>query len=275
MDSYYFELTVKPSAFPERFLDFINDIFPFTIEELDNTIILRSADDDLEDISWAIKAYAEALAEALGSEVTVNCTIEKKENIDWIKKYQQSVQPIEVGEFYIHPSWDEPKSDLLNVVIDPALAFGSGHHPTTASCLEAISSYVNKESFVLDVGCGSGILGIAAAKKGAVVDLCDTDAEAMIHTKENFEKNGVKYHNSWQGSMNKATQSYDVVIANIVADVLGMISSDIFKGLKDDGVVILSGILDKYEEKVIKSYKKFKLKERITKDEWVTLIMTK
>jgi ribosomal protein L11 methyltransferase len=275
MNTSYFELTVTPSAFPELFNDFINEIFSEPVEELDNSFILRSQEDIFEDIQWAIESYVTALNEKFDENISVLFAQAEKENEDWIKSYQDGVAPIEVGSFYIHPSWHEAKDDKLNIVIDPALAFGSGHHPTTATCLKAIEKYVHKDSFVVDVGCGSGILAIACAKRDAKVDLCDTDIESVDSSRENFEKNGVRYNSVWQGSINNATESYDVIVANIVADVLTFIANDIYKKLKDDGVVILSGILDKYEEKVIHSYRKFEVSERIPQDEWVTLVMKK
>lgn len=274
MNPHYNELTVLPSHSPQLFLDFINEIFPDTIEELDDTIIIRS-EEDLSDIEWAIQTYAQELAKALDQEVTVQTAIEVKSNEDWIKSYQQGVEPVSVGSFYIHPSWYEPKESAINIMIDPALAFGSGHHPTTAGCLEAIDTYVKADQKVVDVGCGSGILGIAAAKKRALVDLCDTDDEAVKYSKENFENNNVSYSNIWEGSISKAPQKYDLIIANIVADVLGFIANDIYKQLNDNGLVILSGILDKYEQNVLNSYSKFTLVEKKHLDEWVTLVMKK
>ena len=275
MNTSYFELTVTPSESPELFNDFINEIFTEPVEEYKDSYILRSTENVFQDTIWAIEAYVEALNDSFNKNITVAFSQEEKENVDWIKKYQDAVTPIEVGDFYIHPSWHEAKAGKNNILIDPALAFGSGHHPTTATCLEAIDTYVKKDALVVDVGCGSGILSIACAKKDAKVDLCDTDADSVSSTKENFEKNGVKFVNIWEGSIGTAPSSYDVIIANIVADVLTFIANDIYKKLNKDGVIILSGILDKYEQKVIQSYRKFEIKQRILKDEWVTLVMTK
>lgn len=275
MNTSYFELTVTPSELPELFNDFINEIFPEPVEELKNTFILRAQENIFEDIIWAINEYALALNEALEKNISVSFSQAEKDNEDWIKTYQDGVAPIEVGEFYIHPSWHETKEGKLNILIDPALAFGSGHHPTTATCLKAIDSYISKGTSVVDVGCGSGILAIACAKKGAVVDLCDTDIESVESSKDNFDKNGVAFNKIWQGSINNATIKYEVVIANIVADVLTFIANDIYKKLEDNGVAILSGILDKYEEKVIHSYRKFEVSERICEGEWVSLVMKK
>lgn len=275
MNTSYFELTVTPSQSPELFTDFINEIFPDPVEEDKKSFILRSTENDFEDLKWAIENFTQALNENFNKNITLSMREQEKENIDWIAKYQEGVTPIAVGDFYIHPSWHEPQSGKKNILIDPALAFGSGHHPTTATCLKAIDTYVKAGKKIVDVGCGSGILSIAAALNKADVDLCDTDIDSVEASKSNFEKNGVEFRNIWQGSISDAKQSYDVIIANIVADVLTFIANDIYKKLENDGVVILSGILDKYEEKVIHSYRKFSVKERICEGEWVTLVMIK
>jgi ribosomal protein L11 methyltransferase len=202
-------------------------------------------------------------------------SLEEKENKDWIKSYQDSVQPIEAGKFYIFPSWYEPKENFINIKIDPTLAFGSGHHGTTFSCLTAISTYVSADHSVIDVGCGSGILGLACKKLGASVELCDTDPVSVDSCKENFALNNEKYDKLWEGSIDKATATYDVVIANIIVDVLKFIAKDLKSACKDNGLLILSGILDKKENIVLESYKDLTLIERKVKDEWVTLIYNK
>lgn len=201
--------------------------------------------------------------------------LEQKENIDWIKAYQNSIEPIEAGKFYIFPSWYEPKEDFINIKIDPALAFGSGHHATTFSCLEAISEYVGAGSSVIDVGCGSGILGLACKKLGANVELCDTDPLSVESCKENFKLNEETYDKLWEGSIDKAESTYNVVIANIIADVLRFIAKDLKSACKEDGILILSGILDKKENLVVEAFKELTLVKRILKDEWVTLVYKK
>jgi ribosomal protein L11 methyltransferase len=152
------------------------------------------------------------------------------------------------------------------------LAFGSGHHATTFSCLEAIGKYVNPNDRVIDVGCGSGILGLACVKVGANVDLCDTDPLSVSSAEENFELNSESYNTLWEGSVDKSDGKYNVVIANIIADVLRFISKDLKKASKSGGLIILSGILDKKEALVKESFKDLELKDRVLKDEWVTLV---
>ena len=178
-----------------------------------------------------------------------------------------------MGKFYIHPTWSEASKTLENIKIDPALAFGTGHHPTTASCLKAVSTHVKPGMEVVDVGCGSGILALAASKLGAVVDLCDTDIISVDNSKDNFALNEATYREMWEGSITSTDKTYDLVIANIVADVLIFIAKDLKKATKNK--LILSGILDKYEEKVQKKFSDMTCVERIVDGEWISLVMEK
>jgi len=272
MQEYYFELVVKLSSHHSLFSDFLSDTLPVGFEETEDGFIVRS-EDELDTIVWGLEQFNEALQKALTQTIELECKQTKKKNSDWVKEYQQSIKPLQIDKFYIHPTWNEPNSELINIVIDPALAFGTGHHPTTASSLRAIAKYVNKNSSVLDVGCGSGILGVGAAKLGADVDACDTDLVCVQNSLENASLNDIEFKNIWEGSCSLAKDNYDVVVANIVADVLTFIANDLKKVLKDDGILILSGILDKYEKKVLGFYKDYKILERIAQEEWVTLIL--
>ena len=253
MSKYYFELTLKPDTNYELFLDLLNSITTDAIEELDDLIF------GMNEFITALNAKCEII-------------YEKKENIDWIKQYQDSVKAVEVGSFYIRPQWEEKKDGKIDIIINPALSFGSGHHETTSSCIQAIDEFVNEGQTVLDVGTGSGILAIAAAKKGCIVDICDTDEVCVIDTKSNFELNGVKINDSWIGSTNKTTKKYDVVIANIVADVLVVIASDLKKCLNENGVLIISGILDKHINRVLSKFNDLEQIKLIHKNEWMSVV---
>jgi len=269
-DSYY-ELSVTlQDDFVEFIADFIANIYGDALELGQGKIIVRSE----SDLTY-VKDALVSLSGTLGDIIKMGYTLEEKENIDWIKSYQDSIKPIEAGKFYIFPSWYEPKEDFINIKIDPALAFGSGHHATTFSCLEAISSYVDASKSVIDVGCGSGILGLACKKLGSKIELCDTDPLSVKSCKENFELNKENYDKLWEGSINKSNKSYDTVIANIIADVLKYIAKDLKLACKEEGLLILSGILDKKENLVVESFKEFTLVKRTLKDEWVTLVYKK
>ena len=274
MQESYYELTVSVSSHIDLFRDFLDDTVNVGFEEVDNGFIIRS-EDNLETISWGLDQFASALCKALSTNIECECAQKKLKNNDWIEVYQKSIQPIEIEKFYIHPTWDEPSTKLINIEIDPALAFGTGHHPTTASALRAISKYVKPNSKVLDVGCGSGILGVGAIKLGAIVDACDTDPVSVENTLQNAKLNKIRFAYVWEGSCSRTKETYDVVVANIVADVLTFIAKDLKSATKESGILILSGILDKYENKVLKFYKDFKILETITRDEWVTIILQK
>lgn len=274
MEDCYYELVVKVSAHQELYADFLSDTLPIGFEEFDGGFIIRS-EEELDTIVWGLEQFTEALQKALGMPIDIECTQQKLKNSDWVEAYQKSIEPLQIDDFYIHPTWDAPREDLINIAIDPALAFGTGHHPTTASSLRAVGKYVKEGQSVIDVGCGSGILGIGAIKLGAKVDACDTDPVSVANTLENAQINGVAFENLWEGSCSLAKNRYDVVVANIVADVLTFIANDLKKVLKPEGVLILSGILDKYESKVMNHYKDCEMLERIQQDEWITLVLKK
>ena len=272
MQEHYYELVVKVSSHLPLFSDFLSDTVAVGFEEIDDGFIIRS-EDSLETIEWGLEQFQEALQKALNETIELECTHTQQKNNDWIKEYQDSVQPIAIDKFYIHPTWDEPSPKLINIAIDPALAFGTGHHPTTASALKAISKYVKSEDTLLDVGCGSGILGIGAMKLGAIVDACDTDIVSVENSVVNAELNEEKFHKIWEGSCSLTDKKYDIVVANIVADVLTFIAKELKMALKEDGILVISGILDKYEKKVLNFYKDCEVVERIAQDEWLTFIL--
>ncbi len=274
MADTYHELTVTPSGHLDLFLDALQSLFPDAIEVNDRSLIIRSEEPVQPLIEGAVR-FAEILSERLGERVEVRTHVEVKPNIDWIERYRASIRPVEVEDFYVYPSWEIPKEGKRNIMIDPALAFGSGHHETTASCLQALSEYVQRGDEVLDVGCGSGILGIAASMLGATVDACDTDPLAVENAAKNFALNDVSVRRIWEGSAAMSDRDYDVVVANIVADVLRMIAPDLKKRTKEGGLLILSGILDTKEADIEKAFGDMRLVRTIANNEWRTKIYRK
>ncbi len=273
MKRYYYEYKITPSAFFEEIESFLMDRFYNGIEEVNGSLILRS-EEPLDGIMEQLREYTESLEELFGQKIELDIQKSQKANEDWIEKYKKSITPVEVGEFYIYPSWHSPKEGKINIQIEPALAFGSGHHETTSGCLEAIGKYVKKGDRFLDVGCGSGILAIAAAKKGAVVDICDTDELAIQEAKKNFSLNEAEFEDAWIGSAGQAQRKYDIVTANIVADVLRMIRRDLIDATKEGGLLILSGIIEKYREDILGNFD-LPLIEEFKKGEWSTMILRK
>ncbi len=272
MQEHYYELVVTVSSHHELFADFLADTLPIGFEETDDGFIIRS-ENELDTISWGLEQFGEALQKALGTSVGLECTQKKLQSNDWVESYKNSIEPLAIDKFYIHPTWTDNHPKLINIVIDAALAFGTGHHPTTASSLRAIAKYTHGGDKVLDVGCGSGILGIGAMQLGAMVDACDTDPVSVENSIKNAKLNKLEFHSIWEGSASNLDEKYNIVVANIVADVLTFIANDLKKVLAEDGILILSGILDKYEEKVLNFYKDCRIIEKIAQDEWVTLVL--
>ena len=266
MNEYYYQLIVTPDDRPELFAEILLDMVQNAIEEKEGSLIVRDSD-PLDDIAWAIEKFGEKIGIGISTQQT------KERNEDWIDKYKASVKPISVGNFYIRPQWENPKEHMIDIIINPALAFGSGHHETTYSCLQMINDYVKKDDTLLDVGCGSGILSIAAAKLGARVDICDTDEVAVKSAQENFTRNQIDFAECWVGSVQNAPRTYDVVVANIIADVLLLLHNDLKKAVNQGGILILSGIIDKYIDQILEKYKDFETLETIQNKEWYTLVL--
>ena len=199
-------------------------------------------------------------------------------NEDWENNWKQYFHPIPVGnKLLIRPTWEDEFDPQGRAVlnIEPGLAFGTGTHETTRLCLETLENYIKPGVTVLDIGCGSGILAIASLLLGAEKAVgVDIDALAVKTAKENGEVNNLyePEYTVFQGNLtDKVEGKFDVVVANIVADVIIMFCADVAKFMKDCGVFITSGIIDTREQDVIDAFDKygFKIKARHTKGGWV------
>lgn len=274
MTEHYYELSIKPTSEYALFLDLITDIYHNAIEESDGTIIIRD-EEPLEDVEWGVRELQTALQKKLKKDIEVDITRERKDNQDWIDIYQKSIQPVEIYPFYIRASWHEPKSSLTNIIIDPALAFGSGHHESTHACIEIINSLDLKGKKTLDVGCGSGILSIVAALNGADISLCDSDGLAITESSKNLKLNGIEKYAIKEGSAHSFKKEYDALFANISADILVAISHSIKQRVKNGGYLIASGIIKEKKESVLKCYNEFSIEKTIQFNDWITLLLKK
>jgi ribosomal protein L11 methyltransferase len=177
---------------------------------------------------------------------------------DWVRVNLDSFKPIMIGQrLCICPSWIKPPhSEKINIILDPGLAFGTGTHPTTALCLEWLENNVTPSSLVIDYGCGSGILGIAALKLGAEkVIAIDYDPQALTATQANSELNRVpKTRLCTYFPENAPETPADLIIANILAQPLIMLAPVFYKLLKNNGKIAISGVLEEQLSQVIAAY---------------------
>ena len=196
---------------------------------------------------------------------------------DWVRATQSQFDPIKItNDLWIVPTWhDAPNPDALNIVLDPGLAFGTGSHPTTHLCLAWLVKQVKPHHHVLDYGCGSGILAIAAKKLGAeeVVGV-DIDAQAIISSEFNAEQNQVSAN--FYMATDYPEKQADIVVANILSSALSVLAPALARACKQNGHIALSGILREQAEQVSSIYSEwFTMDAPEFMDSWTLLTGTK
>jgi len=273
MGEIYYELFVNSDNM-ELFKEFVFELGFEAVEIVNERQFIVRDEQNLANLAEILQIYRDKICAEFEQEIALNLELKTQKNEDWIKNYKSSVRPIEVGKFYIRPSWEAPKNGLIDIIIDPALAFGSGHHESTNLCLQMISKYAQSGLNALDVGCGSGILSIAMAKSSMQVSACDTDEQAVAATLENAKKNSVSLKNCTKGSIHGQNE-FDFVVANIIADVILILAQDLKKSLKTGGILILSGILEQYYDRIANSFSDLNLLEIGQKNEWLTFVFKK
>ena len=268
------------------------DILPET--EADDGIAYLSfyleEDADTESILENVRQELEEMSEFMD---LGECSIEESEteDVDWVNNWKQYFHQFYVDDILIIPSWEDVKpedEDKMVIHIDPGTAFGTGMHETTQLCIRQIRKHVTPDTEILDVGCGSGILGMLALKFGAKHSVgTDLDPCAIDATYENMEVNGISkdQYEVMIGNIidDKAVQDkvgyecYDIVVANILADVLVALTPVIVNQLKKGGIYITSGIIDDKEETVVEAVKKAGLEvlEVTYQGEWVSVTARK
>ena len=214
-----------------------------------------------------------ACAETIGLEEIPPFTLEEIAEQNWVQLTQSQFDPIRVSErLWIVPSWHEaPDPDAIVLVLDPGMAFGTGSHPTTRLCLEWLERHVTAGCSVLDYGCGSGILAIAAARLGAgSVAGVDIDPQAVEAARANAERNGVAA--LFADSAEPVAGEYDVVVANILSNPLRVLAPAICAHVRPGGRLALSGILREQVDEIIAIYAQWiPLQVADTREDWVCL----
>ncbi|KKO48229.1 ribosomal protein L11 methyltransferase [Arsukibacterium sp. MJ3] len=205
----------------------------------------------------------------------VTYKLEQLEDKDWVREWMDSFHPIKFGQrLWVCPSWcDIPDPTAVNVMLDPGLAFGTGTHPTTALCMQWLDQHITLGQTVVDFGCGSGILGIAALKLGAkrVIGI-DIDPQAIEASTANAARNEVSGQIELYLAKDQPNLQADVVVANILAGPLAELSQVISSYVKPGGLLALSGILQSQAQHVIAAYQhQFSFDPVAEQDEWVRL----
>jgi len=218
-----------------------------------------------------------AAAAAIGLSETPVFTIDQIAEQNWVQLTQSQFDPIRVSErLWIVPSWHEsPDPSAVNLILDPGMAFGTGSHPTTRLCLEWLEGNVSEGCTVLDYGCGSGILAIAAARLGAGrVAGVDIDPLAVDAARANAERNGVSA--LFADSAAPVAGEYDVVVANILSNPLRVLAPAICAHVRSGGRLALSGILREQAEEIIGIYAQWlPLQVADVREDWVCLAGSK
>ena len=205
--------------------------------------------------------------------------IEEIADKDWERAWMDEFKPICFGQrLWVVPSWlQAPQPDAVNLMLDPGLAFGSGTHPTTALCLEWLDGYEVEGKSVIDYGCGSGILAIAAILLGASHAVgVDNDPQAIIATQNNRDMNGVPAQKLSVHLPGAKHEAADIVLANILSGPLEELTPVLTGLTRPGGKLVLSGVLSEQTESLIRSYQPwFDLEAPVIRDQWVRITGTR
>lgn len=244
--------------------------------------ILTGLYDDLEGVESMLERIEAAWSEQMPGEPCPTIEYELLADRDWEREWMDDFTPLRMGQrLWIVPSWHEPpEADAVNLILDPGLAFGTGTHPTTALCLEwldelAVTGHLAQQT-VLDVGCGSGILAIAALKLGAShADATDIDPQALQASRDNAKRNGIAESdlNLYYPEQLSDGGDYPIVTANILAGPLVELAPMIAGHVAPGGRIALSGVLANQANEVYEAYaaQGIAMDEPVIREGWVRL----
>lgn len=233
---------------------------------LSRIVALFDPDDDIDG------RIADALEEA-GVDETAHVELQDVAEQDWVRLTQSQFDPIRINDrLWIVPSWHEaPDATAINLALDPGMAFGTGSHPTTHLCLDWLCDRIAGGESVLDYGCGSGILGLAAARLGAARVLgVDIDPHALAAAADNAQRNGVSL--DLRSSGEPLAECFDLVVANILTNPLCVLAPLLSGRIAAGGHMALSGVLESQAEQVITAYAPYvPLQVGAVREGWVRL----
>lgn len=278
-------IPLSPEDKKKMFIDFLPEL-----PEDNGEAFLSFYMEESQDEAARLNEIREGLNELKDFTDVGECSIEKEvtEDKDWINNWKQYFKSFMVDNIVIKPTWEEVKEEYngkLLIEIDPGIAFGTGMHETTQLCIRQLKKYVKSNTNILDVGCGSGILSIVALKLGAKSAVgIDIDENAITAAYENLQVNKLSKERCKVYSGNiledkelrdkTGYECYDIVVANILADVLIPLSDIVPKHLKEGGYFITSGIIDTKEEEVVKTIEAnpyFEIVEVTRQNEWFSV----
>jgi len=222
-----------------------------------------------------IPAVLERLAAALAPAPLPEWHLNPLEDRDWVRAWMDDFRPMRFGErlWIIPGEADPPEADAVNIRLDPGLAFGTGTHPTTAMCLRWLDAHPPADQTVIDYGCGSGILAIAAARLGATrVIGVDTDPQALLATADNARRNRVADRIRAYLPDDAPDAPADLLLANILAGPLQALAPQLAKRVRPGGHIVLSGILAEQATMVLDAYRDaFDIRQVAQDEDWVCL----
>jgi ribosomal protein L11 methyltransferase len=271
------ELGALSSSIEDTYLNSDNEEALFGEPNIpSNTIWQHNTIESLFNDSVSIDIIIDELKTITGLS-QIDYTLETVEEQNWVALTQSQFEPISIlDKLWIVPSWHtSPNPNAINIVLDPGLAFGTGSHPTTHLCLEWLIKEINVSDRVLDYGCGSGILSIAAKKCGAkeVVGV-DIDPQAIISSMHNAKENHVDV--LFYNSESRLNFEADIVVANILSSALSVLAPILAKACKPHGKIALSGILKAQVEMLTEIYSAwFNLNKPVEREGWILMSGTK
>lgn len=249
------------------------DYYDSSLENIDTSFALVSG---CFDVDSDISALSETLKSYIGRDVELNVSI--CDSVNWENEWKKYYKPIDFGSLVIVPEWLDGDFDKPKVLIDPGMAFGTGAHETTGMCIELLSDIDLTDKTVLDIGCGSGILGISAlALNAKSCSFIDIDRQAVEATKSNLALNGFNA-DVLQGDL---TEKYDgkadVVLANLTADILLKLKGDLPCVTHEKSYIIISGIINERAKDVLDGFGiakgEYTVLRSIKKGEWQAFML--